>query len=111
MKDGDRSDSDQGDVFDFLATFPIKKMKHATQTKYQPPPKPTIFNPKQHMKGNRIEEDKFLNECRYQYIEKHELEREEYRVKKTKGLKALLDENPQVRSSAVHLMLYKHMLN
>lgn len=63
------------------------------------------------MKGNRIEEDKFLNECRYQYIQKHDLEREVYRAKKTKGLKALLDENPQVRSSAVHLMLYKHLLN
>jgi hypothetical protein len=72
--------------------------------------KSKIFNPKLHLKGNRIEEDKFLNECRYQYIQKHENEREAYKAKKAKGLNAFMDENPKVRSSAVHLMLYKKML-
>lgn len=41
--------------------------------------KSKIFNPKANMHGNRMEEDRFLNDCRYQYISKHEEARQVYK--------------------------------
>ena len=30
--------------------------------------KSKLFNPKEGLKGNRIEEERFMNDCKYQYI-------------------------------------------
>ena len=46
-----------------------------------------IFNPKLFKKGNRKEEDKFLNDVKYQYIVKNEEAKRKFRFQKEAGLK------------------------
>ena len=72
--------------------------------------KSKLFNPKELLKGNRIEEERFMNDCKYQYIQKHDDARQLYKHKKKLGTDAILDSNPRTKSSAVHLLLYKQML-
>lgn len=69
-----------------------------------------LVNNNQTAKNNRIEDDRFMNECRYQYIQKHEQERDAFKNVKAKGVQEILNQNPRSKSSAVYLMLYKKML-
>jgi hypothetical protein len=66
-----------------------------------------IFNPKLFKKGNRKEEDKFLNDVKYQYIVKNEEAKRKFRIQKEAGLNEEINRDPKHRSKAAFLMLYK----
>ena len=69
-----------------------------------------LFNPKADMKGNQLEENKFLQDLKYQYVQKHDQDRKIYREKR--NIKSVDNDlkKSKHRASAGFLMLYKKSL-
>ena len=70
-----------------------------------------IFNPKAQLKGNQLEENRFLQDLKYQYVDKLNQDRKIYRDKKKNTNFEEEMKKGKNKASAGFLMMYKKSLD
>ena len=66
-----------------------------------------IYEPKKAKKGNRLADNQFLDDCKYQYLTKYDEEVKKFKAKRAQGFNMEVPEDPRNKKSAAFLMLYK----